>query len=331
MELVYPWVLIIGIPLLIITILWNIKKQSKFKNGSKVANTKYIKNMPYYKKIMRKYKLLAAAIKVICVSTIILSLILFARPVSVDTIEPEKYNRDIFLCMDISTSVIELNKQIVQQFKKIVKELKGERIGITIFNRSAVIMVPLTDDYDYLLETLDKLEDGFESFGDGSSIGSLADYYYNYAGTMEGPDESGSSLIGDGLASCVYAFSNLEENRARSIIFSTDNDLQGTPIYTLEEAAQVCKSKGVTVYGITTDFVYNEDDFEDAIELTGGKLYQSDSSSTMKDIVQNINNREKTLLKGTKKTIKTGIPQVPFIMLVTSILVLFILNKKVNL
>ncbi|MBP3708717.1 MAG: VWA domain-containing protein [Clostridia bacterium] len=331
MELVYPWVLIIGIPLLIITILWKIKRQDKFKSGSKVANTKYVTNMPYYKKIMRKYKFLSATIKVVCVLTIILSLILFARPVSVDTIEPEKYNRDIFLCMDISTSVITINKQVVQQFKKIVKELNGERIGITIFNRSAVIMVPLTDDYDYLLDTLDKLEEGFDSFGENANIVSLSDYYYNYAGTMEGPDERGSSLIGDGLASCVYGFSNLEENRARTIIFSTDNDLQGTPIYTLKEAAQVCKSKGVTVYGITTSLVRNEEDFKDAMELTGGNLYQSDSSTTIKDIVENINNREKTLLKENKKTIKTGIPQVPFIMLVISILVLFVLNKRVNL
>lgn len=328
MELMYPWVLFIGITTLIIVIAWKMKKGDKYTNGKKVANTKYIKNIPYYKKIIKKYKALTISIQAVCVVCILLSLLLLARPVLVDTIEPEKYNRDIFLCMDVSGSVIPVNQEIVESFKETIKELKGERIGITIFNASSVVLIPLTDDYNYILDTLEKLEKGFETAG--GKFDSEAFNYYT-AGTLEGADENGSSLIGDGLASCVYNFSNLEEDRARIIILSTDNQLAGTPLFTLKEAADLSKSKGITVYGIGTSTVEDESDFKKAMELTGGKLYKASASTTVSEIVNQINEKEKALIKGQKLTIKTGIPQVPFIVLVISVLILFIMNKRVNL
>ena len=45
-----------------------------------------------------------------------------------------------------------------------------------------------------------------------------ADYIYD--GTFEG---EGSSIIGDGLASCVLGFPKLDEERSRIIILGTDN------------------------------------------------------------------------------------------------------------
>lgn len=307
---------------------FKIKKENNYTSGKKVANTKYVKNMPYYKKIIRRYKILTISIKAICVWCILLSLVLLARPIFIDTIEPEKYNRDIFLCMDVSGSVIPVNEEIVESFKKTIKELKGERIGITIFNASSVVLVPLTDDYNYILDVLEKLEKGFDTL---SGEFDSEDFNYYTAGTLEGADQNGSSLIGDGLASCVYNFSNLEEDRSRIIIFSTDNQLAGTPIFTLKEAAELSKSKGITVYGIGTSIVNDESNFRKSMELTGGKLYKSTSSTTVSEIVNEINEKEKSLIKGQKLTIKTDIPQVPFIILVISVIILFILNKKVNL
>lgn len=325
MELIYPWILAIGIPLLIIGIIWKMKKPDIYITGKKVANTKYIENMPYYKKMVKRYKVLSNLIKGICSLCILVSLILLARPVSVETIDPSQYNRDIFLCMDISGSVRDLDIEILKKFEEIVKGLKGERIGITIFDSSAVVLVPLTDDYNYLLDTLSELRNSLEA----SDNGDYSAMTYYMAGTMENSDR-GTSLIGDGLASCVYNFSNLEEKRSRAIIFSTDNRSNGEQIFTLSEAAELSKNKGITVYGLGTTTVDEEEDFKNAMNLTGGDLYKSGSSTTVSDIIDKIQQKEKNLAKGQKQTIKTDIPQIPFVILIISVLVLFILSKKVK-
>ena len=325
MELVNSWILYIGVVLLIVLIFIKLKNKNNYKNGRKVANTKYIENTPYYKKVIKRYKFLSICTKCVCILCILISLVLLARPISVDIIEPEQYNRDIFLCLDVSGSVAPLDNEIVKSFKEIVKELKGERIGITIFDSSAVVVCPLTDDYDYVMENLEKLEKGFEN-----SKNSVYDYEsstYLNAGTSEG---QGSSIIGDGLASCAYNFSNLEEKRSRTIILATDNALAGTPIYTVDEAAQVCKEKNITVYGLGTEYISKEDEFKSAIESTGGALYKYKSSKSIDEIVKGINKKEKSAIKGRKEIIKTDIPKIPFIILTISIFILFILNKKVK-
>lgn len=334
MELIYPLILYISIPLIIFLLLIKINNKDKYKDGKKVANTKYAKNIPYYNDIMKKYKILKNAIQSICILCIFLSLLLLARPAKVDTSDSQMYNRDIFLCMDISSSVDELNKGLVKNLKETVKSLKGERFGISIFNTSSVVIVPLTDDYDYVIEVLDTLEKALDKF---NLSGSSDDYYYlvEYiqSGTLIDADIRGSSIIGDGLASCVYSFSNLEEDRTRIIIFSTDNDLAGNSIITLEEAGMLSKNKNITVFGITPDFIKDENKVElkKAVEITGGKLYTENSESTVSDIVNNIEQTGKSLIKNKKEIRKIDKPQIPFILLVISITILFVLNKKVKL
>lgn len=69
-----------------------------------------------------------------------------------------------------------------------------------------------------------------------------------WVGTMNGV---GASLIGDGLASCVMRFDHADEQRARSIILATDNELNGSPpIVSLKEAADYSASKKIRIYTI---------------------------------------------------------------------------------
>ncbi len=45
-------------------------------------------------------------------------------------------------------------------------------------------------------------------------------------------------MIGDGLAAAgAIDFSDADKERTKVVIFSTDNDIQGTPVATLDEAA----------------------------------------------------------------------------------------------
>lgn len=319
MELINPFILYIGIPLVIILSIIKFKNKTTFKDGKKIANTKYVKSMPYYQKMLKKYKILSNSIKGINVLCIIISLFLLARPSIVDTSSSPIYNRDIFLCMDASGSMMEVNEKLVDNLKEMVKNLKGERFGITIFNTSSVVVVPLTDDYEYVLGKLDELQEIFHNCNRASTDYSAGIYYSKqlHAGTLLDNETRGSSLIGDGLASCVYNFNNLEEDRTRIIIFSTDNDLAGTPLVTLQEAAQISKENNVTVYGIVPDEIKiniygatkkvgqaEKTELKNAIETTGGTLYEENSSTTVSSIVNNIEKQSKSLIEGNKEVKK---------------------------
>ena len=144
------------------------------------------------------------------------------RPLSEQSRDRSTLNRDVMLCLDVSGSMKELDESILRQFIDIAAGLPGDRIGLTIWNGAAITVFPLTDDTDYVAATLefavDQLNRGARSF-------------------VMGTEEGGSSLIGDGLASCVLRFDRLDEERARSIVFATDNALAGDPIVSLHSAA----------------------------------------------------------------------------------------------
>ena len=90
---------------------------------------------------------------------IVLSTFIMSRPYNRDVRVEEKYTRDIFLCIDISSSVDGLNVNIISNLKDVVSNMQGERFGLVIFNTSPVLLVPLTNDYEYILDELDRVEE----------------------------------------------------------------------------------------------------------------------------------------------------------------------------
>ena len=332
MVLRYPIMLIIGVIVVILVFLLTKSKKKIYKQGSKIANTHFIKNTPYYQKKIKQYKMLLLVSKLLCLFIIFLSFYLLARPFTTDKIDKRKYSRDIILCMDISASVDNLNYELVDNLKNTVKSLKGERFGISIFNTTSVTLVPLTDDYEYVISVLDQIK---KSIDTRYSYDFMAeDYLYNsdyiISGTIEGWEENGSSLIGDGLATCIFNFSKSDEQRTKIIIFSTDNDLQGTPLLTLDQAAEISKRKNVIVYGIGNyDIIEeNKNEFKNAILKTGGSFYLSNTQS-VKKIVDNIESTSKSLIKIDSKKYKIDDPFVPFLLLCLSSLSLIIINRRV--
>lgn len=337
MALVFPWVLYIGVLVIIVLGLFRFKKKGAYQNGKRVANTGIIEETDYYKKLYREYKILSAAAMLALFIAIAIGWVLLARPAKVDTVSPEIRNRDIFLCMDISDSVDELNLNMCDELKNVVEELNGERFGITIFNGQSVLLVPLTTDYQYVLDTLDSLkvsfkesigrsDSGFDYFTDDID---LSTYYYKYQGTLL---EEGSSFIGDGLASCLYSFPDLETNteRSRMIIFTTDNELNGKPYVTLEEAAGLCKKNDVKVFAIVPEEVTDESVFKRAIENTGGGYYKSTSAKSYDQLLTDIKKTGTSAMKQTETTI-TDQPEVLFIGLLVCVGIYFLLSRKVKL
>lgn len=334
MELKNQFMIGIGILVLVILFVFRFKGKNNYKGGKKVIGLSYIENEPYFKKKVRQYKVLTCILTGTFLIAILTSFLLLARPCKTVATEKENYNRDIILCIDVSTSVDMLNMQLVEELKDTVKKLKGERFGIVIFNASAVMLSPLTDDYVYIIDLLDQIGKSLKTNSSGNTSSEKCYYEYNYLleGTLVGAEERGSSLIGDGLATTVYDFPDLKEKRTRIVILSTDNELEGTPIVTLDEAASICRENNVVVYGVGTKEMGDDEksEMKDAMEKTGGKFFMEEESGTVHEIVNRIEKSGKNLIKGKKQIQKVEIIGVPVVILTISVFLMILIRKIIR-
>lgn len=206
MELMYPIAIIICFVIVIALFIINFNKKNKYEDGKKVANTKYIKETEYYKNIVKKYNFLSKLLKICSVICILICSVLISRPVTVVNKSDEKNNRDIIMSLDISTSENEVNLELIKKFKEIIPSIEGDRIGLVLYNTAPVVFCPLTEDYDFLNECLDKIVRQLEYIGDrtivpfsyeenGEEVLMIWD-----GGVCTGAEIKGSSLVGDGLA-----------------------------------------------------------------------------------------------------------------------------------
>ncbi|WP_143143623.1 VWA domain-containing protein [Agrococcus sp. Marseille-P2731] len=207
-----------------------------------------------------------------------------SRPSGVHANQEDDYKRDIVLCLDVSGSMVDVDAEILGVYQQIAAELDGERIGMRIFDASSVMSFPLTSDYDYIAAQLGRYQRALE--------GTLGpDEQFNYlAGTASG---LGASLVGDGLASCVLDFADLEASeRPRSIILATDNVVNGQQIYSLPQAGQLAVDHEVRVYAINP-FDWGGDmesqELREVAEGSGGAYFPLDFAQTVPQIVDRVN------------------------------------------
>ncbi|MEE1115176.1 MAG: hypothetical protein UHN88_08890 [Eubacterium sp.] len=333
-----------------------IRRKNRYDGGKKVANTRFVRSLPQYKRNKIIRTALAVGMEGALALSLIMSMILIARPYRTESVTAGVKKRDIYLCMDVSYSICDLNYELVDSLKDVVKGLDGDRFGISMFNTSTVLYVPMTDDYDFVLQKLDELHEYFgwqkeyqERWGDAEYYSDIPDdemedfeamrnkLDYFEAGTLVRNLERGSSLIGEGLATCLYSFPGLEESdRTRCIIFSTDNaqENHGKPIVELEEAAQFCGKKDVTVFGIfpnkeqfdadaSTDYEADLDQMEKAVEGTGGAFYKQSESLTVGDIVDSIRQKEAMEVQEITTVREIDQPVIPAVILLLSLAAFF--------
>lgn len=332
MELMYSWVLYIGIPVVIMLPFIVIKKNNSYNNSIKAANVSYVNDNPKFKKKVIIYKIISVFAMLCLWVSIAISFIMMSRPVEVKTTSRTLRNRDIFLCLDVSDSMDELNQYICDDLKTLVKGLDGERFGITIFCGKSLVLVPLTTDYDYVLNEIDKLQNAFEQstsywtwYGDFD----YESYEYKYAGTLS---DYGSSLIGDGIAGCLFAFPDLRDNpdRARIMIVSTDNEVYGEQLVTVTEATDLCAKYGVKIFALGPDYVVDEEQYKKDIEKTGGKYYKIRSQSAVSEVINDISVTDASDTQEFE-TLITDRPKILFYILLVCVGMSFIAGRKVRL
>ena len=337
MELMFPWAVYAGIATFVVLLIFKLKNKDKFRKGKKVANTGFVEETPLYKSLFKKYKILLHISLLSLLIAILLGYGLLSRPAKVEKTTTVLSNRDIFLCLDISDSMDEVNLAMCEKLMETVENLKGERFGVSIFNAKSITLVPLTTDYKYVIEVLQKLKLAFEI---NLKIASDPDYdyddidyealYYKYEGTLS---YEGSSMIGDGLATCLYSFPDLDEDkeRTRLIIFATDNELNGTPHVTIEEAAKLCKKNDVKVFAVTPGYTADEEVFIKAINGTGGKYYNTvKDSNAFEKIIKQIEHTETFEMEKVEIRIYEQ-PETLFICMLVFIGIYFAISRKVKL
>lgn len=368
MELMNAWAILVGIlafVILIALVLYFKKRQKdEYGSGIKAANTERIKNTQIYKDLIKKYKILVACMFISLSVAVLSVLFLVARPYKNSDVYTGIKKRDIILCLDVSYSLYDLNSEIIDYYKGVVKGLAGDRIGISIFNTSSVTYVPLTDDYDYVAEKLDELsayfdlqkelyEDFYDHYDYIEEMPADVErrYYelrdeleYYDAGTLYNNNLRGSSLIGEGLGTALYSFPYLgDSERTRVIIMSTDNQLNNLEkeVMNLKEAAEACKKNKVTVFGIFPDednfyqpdvYSYNtcKNEFESAVEKTGGLLYVRTPELPVSAIVQNIQKQEVMAVNMVVSKEILDLPMTPFKWLFVSLSVFFALGLLIQ-
>ena len=303
MELKFPYVIAIGIPVILILSLISYGVRKKYKDGRKVANSEYVEETKYFKRKLIEYKVYTFIAILSIVLALSILMVAIARPFRSKQTITEIHNRDIFLCLDTSGSMTEVDLQVCERLKEFVSGLHGERFGITIFNCQTVTLVPLTTDYDYIIEVLDEIEEACR-IATGVMQGGFFDaddyakYKYITDGTETNAYDTGSSLIGDGLASTVFQFPDVKEDpsRTRVIILATDNELWGDPYVTLDEATELCVKYGIKVFAAAPEEVVDYNNYKRCIESTGGSLFTLASDTMAKDIIKEVEKTDTSVI-----------------------------------
>ena len=307
MELTFWWILPLAALALLIAARLLIRRRRQM--GRPVAHGERLTDLPEYQRALRRYKatlVLAMALGALFLAATATA---SARPAQRTTEQPDIRNRDIVLCLDVSGSMTSTDAAIAKVFQELAREFDGERIGMVIFDSSSVQLFPLTVDYDYAAEQLTAAQKALDS-GAGSF----------FEGTWNG---GGSSLIGDGLASCVQSFPDVESEsgdakRSRSVVLATDNFLSGDPIFTLQQAGGLARSKNVKVYALNPgDFDYgNQADqpggqLRAVAEGTGGSYFTLDSPDAVPGIVQKVQESEASSYQAAPQIAVSDSPALP--------------------
>ena len=284
MELRWPWLVVaLAVVVLLALVVALRVRPARGRDAVLVAHAARLRSVPRYRTLVRRQRALLAARTAATLLVLAGTILLSGRLTSVQATEPEVRNRDIILCLDGSGSMDLYNAEVVRQFQEIVSGLRGERVGMTIFSGASITAFPLTDDYEFLTAELDRAETAFQE----------NDYDY-VAGTQL--DDSRASQMGDGLVSCVQGFDRPDEERGRAIVLASDNDPQGPPIYTLDDASRYAVDHDVVVYGIASPETPTDgavEEFRSAVEATGGEYSTLDDSGSG-SIVSGIQRLERT-------------------------------------
>ncbi|WP_418058813.1 VWA domain-containing protein [Pimelobacter simplex] len=198
------------------------------------ANLGRIRALPAFRALVRQEWRRRRVELVSLVLAVAGAALLASRLVGVSDDAEELRTREVVLCLDVSSSMKEIDVAVIDSYLALVDQLDEERIGFVMFDAYAVTAFPLTTDHAYVSEQLTAAK---TAIAQGQVPGTSA-------------ARVGSSLIGDGLATCVRHLDARDPVRSRTVVLATDNLVSGDAIYSVAQAGRLAEEAGVMVFGV---------------------------------------------------------------------------------
>lgn len=281
-----PWALAaVGVGVLVLLAWWSRRRRHRGE-AVVLARTVRLRRLPAFQQRLRRQRRTGLLMALGSLLLVAGSAVVLARPDVVEKGRPDARSRDLMLCLDASPSMAKDNLAVVREVRRVVEGLEGDRVGLVIWSGAAVVVFPLTDDYAYVDEQLDRAE---AAFG-GSSERYFAGVHLN---------DEGISLIGDGLVSCVNRFDRPGSERTRAVLLVSDNEPFGETLFTLPQAAAYAEERDVLVYALAGSVLAKPqkqaplEELTEAARSTGGTLVQLQEEGGTDRLVDRIDDLEK--------------------------------------
>ena len=258
---------------------------------------------------LRRWRGLNRIAAILLCLALLMALSLAARPARVDRTLERSHNRDIVLCLDVSGSTLPYDRQVIASYLDLVRNFRGERMALSIFNSTSRTVFPLTDDYDMITAELSKARRILDGVQSQDRIDAMSGrQYQDISDWLEGTQNrrDTTSLIGDGLVGCAALLpqfapkdqsgSTRINQRSSSLVLATDNVVSGKPTYTLGEALKLASAAGIAVDGLYSGPDQGTEDestkqMQQLIEAHGGVFLRRQDGNSINALVRQIEYR----------------------------------------
>lgn len=291
-----PLIVIAAIIVIATAVLVTLRARPR-RDGVAIANSERLTELPIYRRALDRASWRLALAGLLVVALVAVLTMAGSRWVYTKVVTPEKLNRDIVLCLDVSGSMVDYDAKVLDRYLEMLPGFDGERMSLVLWNSSAVPVFPLTDDYAFVEAQLTQIRDAM--------VGGGRSEYYD-SGTLRAP---GASLVGDGLAACVMQFEGaapsateppVDDGRSRSIILATDNVVNGAQSISLPEAVAYANRNFITIYGLDAneyDDAYARE-YRTTVEGVGGHYYELTDGTSVDEIVDTITSEQTSRVEG---------------------------------
>ncbi|MBJ7357257.1 VWA domain-containing protein [Nocardioides sp.] len=281
-----PWALAAVAGGVVVLLAWWSRRRRHRGEAVVLARTSRLRRLPGFQRRLRRQRRTGLLLTLGSLLVVAGSAVVLARPDVVEAGRPDARSRDLMLCLDASPSMAKDNLAVVSAVRRVVAGLEGDRVGLVIWSGAAVVVFPLTDDYAYVDEQLDRAEAAFS----GASERFFAGVNLN---------DQGASLIGDGLVSCVNRFDRPASQRTRAVLLASDNEPFGDTLFTLPQAAAYAEERDVLVYALAASSLAKPqratplEELTAAARSTGGTLVQLQEEGGTDRLIDRIDDLEK--------------------------------------
>lgn len=314
----YPWITAALLVVLVVTVFVAYRRSSRLRNSDVawLANTASLRELPAYLEQKRRTRFSVALFALFAGASAIAVSVAAGAPVKRHVEHPRLTSRDIVLCLDSSGSMLPYGGQILRQFDELIEHFQGERLSLQLWSAQTVTKFPLTDDYELINEVL---EEG-ASVIDSGYLGPQGDYVLvtpelaDYLEGIEAPEgQRISSLVGDGLASCVLGFDQRDTERSRTILLATDNEVMGDQIYTLTQAVKFASDQGIDIIALYPSdggpLTAEGEQLRNVVESSGGSFYVASDPSAIPGILDQVETGLLADVDGGVTTVETDVPE----------------------